>query len=245
MNEIIQWFKTNSKLVIRILIGIGIFFLLLSLVSNCVQSDRYKQIKKDHKALKEEKKLADHKIDSLKKVFADSQQQINILILKSDSINKAFKEGIEAMKIKEGQYLQTIADLKTVPPDTVYKRIFTYNPNYNNDPLRYPFSAGQIKSIYSDHLALNYNIGLANDYFAQLRLCNQDNQVKSGIILNKDNQIGSLNGRLKINDGLITTLTSDNKVLEKSYKGERRWKIIWRTTTIVAGGIIGYQLITK
>jgi hypothetical protein len=245
MKKIMKWIQANSKLVIRILIGIAIFLVILCLVSNCVQSDRYQKIKKDHKELKKEKELAEHKIDSLQKVFADSQQQINILILKSDSIKKASKEVIEAMKIKEGQYLQTIADLKTVPPDTVYKRIFAYNPNINNDLLRYPFGSTQIKNIYSDHLSLNYNIGLANDFHTRLDLCSKDNQVKDGVIVQKDKQIGSLNDQLKINVGLITTLTSDNKVLEKSYKGERRWKIVWRTASIVEGGFIVYQSLKK
>jgi hypothetical protein len=243
--QFLAWLKQNWKLIKRILIGLGILLLILSFVSNCVQSDRYKQIKKDHKELKEEKKIAQHKLDSLVNAYQESQNLINLANLRSDSIKKASDKVIEGMKRKEGQYLQTIADLKTIPSDTVYKRIFAYNPNVNNDPLRYPFGAAQIKNIYSDHLSLNYNLGLVNDFTTRFNLCTKDNQVKSGIILQKDNQIGSLYGQLKINEEMITNLSSDNKVLEKSYKGERRWKIIWRTASIVEGGFIVYQSLKK
>jgi len=243
--QLLTWLRENWKSIKNILIGLGVLILLLSFISNWVQSDRYQKIKKDHKELKAQKELAFHQKDSLDKIYKESQQMINALNTKSDSIKLVSDKTILDMKRKEGQYLQVIADLKNIPPDTVYKKIFAYNPNINSDPLKYPFGVTQIKNIYGDHLALNYNISLVNDLNSILELCKLDNQMKSVVILQKDKQIGSIIGQLQVNDGLISTLSRDNKVLEKSYNGERRWKIVWRTASIAEGGVIVYQLLKK
>jgi hypothetical protein len=236
------WLKLHWK---GVLIIIGVFLFLISVVSNCKQNGLYQQIKKDHAALKAQQKLDQHKIDSLNKAYKASQLAIDVLNVRSDSIKKASDKIIADTRHKESVYIQTIADLKNVPPDTVYKRIFAYNPNINNDLLQYPFGAGQIKVIYGDYLALNYNLGLVSDLNKTYSLCQADNQTKVGVILQKDKQIGSLSGQLKVNGGLINTLTSDNKILGKSVKGEHRWKIIWRTTSLVELGGIGVLYLTR
>jgi len=64
--QVIIWIKNNWKTIKNILIGLGILFLLLSFISNWIQSDRYQKIKKDHKELKKEKEFMLYKMDSLK-----------------------------------------------------------------------------------------------------------------------------------------------------------------------------------
>ncbi len=240
-DQFIAWIKQNWKSIKNILIGLGILLLLLSFISNWIQSDRYKTIKQERKELKKEKELIKNKFDSLNIEFAKKDDENIRLQLRLDSNKKVSDALLKQMKEKERQYLNTIAELTNIPSDTIYKITFTYNPNINNELLKYPYGENQIKYFYQDHISLNYNLGLVKDLNVNLDLCKTDNIIKSNIIGNKDIQLSTLNEKLKLNNELIINLTDDNKLLNKSYKSERFWKGTWRIVTITTSGLLVYK----
>jgi seryl-tRNA synthetase len=240
-DQFITWIKQNWKSIKNILIGLGILLLLLSFVSNWIQSDRYNTIKQERKELKKEKELIKSKFDSLNIEYVKRDDDNIRLQLRLDSTKKVSDAILKQMKDKERQYLNTIAELTNIPSDTIYKITFTYNLNVNNELLKYPYGGNQIRYFYQDHISLNYNLGLVKDLNNTLDLCKNDNVIKSTIIGNKDIQLGTLNEKLKLNDELITNLTEDNKLLNKSYKSERFWKGVWRIGAITTSGLLVYK----
>jgi len=241
ITQFIGWLKQNWKSIKNTLIGLGVLLLLLSFISNWIQSDRYKTIKQERKELKKEKELIKNKFDSLNVEFAKRDEENIRLQLQLDSNKKVSDAILKQMKDKERQYLNTIAELTNIPLDTIYKITFTYNPNVNNELLKYPYCGNQIRYFYQDHISLGYNLGLVKDLNSTLDLCKNDNIIKSNIIDNKDIQLGTLNEKLKLNNELITNLTDDNKLLNKSYKSERFWKGTWRIVAITTSGLLVYK----
>jgi hypothetical protein len=239
--KVTDWINKNIKVIKNILIALGVIILLLSFISNWVQSDRYKKIKEERKELKKEKEFIALKYRMLTDSFNVLERKNKELQLRSDSIKKVSDKAIADMKKKEQDYLNTIADLSSIPIDTVYKKIFVYNPNTSYDELNYRFGSNQIRFFYAEHISLNYNKALVVDLNNVYSLCKTDNKIKSSIIVNKDGQIGTLNEKLKLNEGLITNLTEDNKLLNKAYKSERFWKGAWRIGALTISGLYVYQ----
>ena len=243
LQQILEYLKVNKDKIKKYLIYTLVLFLILSISVNSCQNKRSKEIKKENKELKEERKIYYAKLDSIDVLLKDRQQQTNILQLRSDSLKKVYYSLKSQMAVKEKEYQDKIKDLTNIPPDTIYKNILVYNPNINNDLLKYPFGSTQIRNIYGEHISLLYNEGLVKDLNKSLDLCNGDNNVKSSIILEKDSQLKLLNEKIKLNDNLITNLTDQNKVLDKSYKSERIWKKVWQVVSGIEGGLLIYQSI--
>lgn len=243
LQKILDYINVNNDKIKKYIIYGLLVFLILSISVNSCQNKKNKEIKKSNKELKDERQKYIAKFDSLDVLYKNRQKTIELLEKQSDSLKMAYNSLKSHMEVKEKEYQDKIKDLTNVPPDTIYKNILVYNPNINNDLLKYPFGSTQIRNIYGEHISLIYTKGLVVDLTKSLDICSIDNKVKSSIILNKDDQLKLLDEKIKLNDNLITNLTDQNKVLDKSYKSERRWKQVWQGATVIAGGLFIYQSI--
>lgn len=154
--------------------------------------------------------------DSLKKVLA--KYQLNLSNLKK-------KHALE------------IAELVKIPPDTVFLRLQALYPNYDSEPLKYPFSGFQVSQIYTG--AITYNM-LQTEYTLQgksLESCLNLNTGYEKGIMNLNSQITGLQDNIGKADLQIKNYNKEVDILTKRVNRRAFWNKVLLGISIAAGGI--------
>lgn len=154
--------------------------------------------------------------DSLKKVLA--KYQFNLSNLKK-------KHALE------------IAELVKIPPDTVFLRLQALYPNYDSEPLKYPFSGFQVSQIYTG--AISYNM-LQTEYTLQgksLESCLNLNTGYEKGIMNLNSQITGLQDNIGKADLQIKNYNKEVDILTKRVNQRAFWNKVLLGISIAAGGI--------
>ena len=154
--------------------------------------------------------------DSLKKVLA--KYQLNLSNLKK-------KHALE------------IAELVKIPPDTVFLRLQALYPNYDSEPLKYPFSGFQVSQIYTG--AISYNM-LQTEYTLQgksLESCLNLNTGYEKGIMNLNSQITGLQDNIGKADLQIKNYNKEVDILTKRVNRRAFWNKVLLGISIAAGGI--------
>lgn len=126
-----------------------------------------------------------------------------------------------------------LAYLINIPPDTVYLRLQPLYPNHDNTPLQYPFSASQLRQIYSS--AMSYGM-IKQEYSLQTKSLNACLQLNDGFeigIVNLNSQIGNLKENIKKADLQIVNYNKEVSLLNRKISTRG----FWNRTLMIAGGI--------
>jgi peptidoglycan hydrolase CwlO-like protein len=158
----------------------------------------------------------------------------------NDSMKLALGSKQKELKSLIEKHKAEIAELTNIPPDTVFKRLQARFNNYDNLPLLYPFSASQIKPIYSTVISFDM---VSQEYVLQgkaLNSCLDLNRGYESGILNLNSQIGNLKENIIKADRQIVNYKSEVNILSKKIKR----KSIWNYSLMGLAGIaVGYALI--
>jgi peptidoglycan hydrolase CwlO-like protein len=157
--------------------------------------------------------------DSMKKVLAEKQKELKDLIVK---------------------HKKEIDELMNIPADTVFVRLQALYPNYDTSPVRFPFSATQIKPIY----ATSISFGMIKDEYSKqgenLKTCLSLNSGYESGIVNLNSQIGNLTENIKKADAQVGNYKSEIVILNKQVSRKSFWnRILWG----ISGISIGYAIL--
>lgn len=168
------------------------------------------------------------------------QNDYKVIQVSNDSMKLALSSKQKELKALIEKHQQEIAELTNIPPDTVFKRLQTLYPNYDNSPLQYPFSGSQIKPIY--RTAISFDM-ISREYVLQGKTLNSCLDLNKGYesgILNLNSQIGNLQENISKADLQIVNYKSEVTILNKKIKR----KSIWNYSLMGLVGIaVGYALI--
>jgi len=228
-----KWIKDNI-LIIALIIIFG--FLAWSAITNYFLDKRFDNYKIEKGKLEVLYNQLQENYSKLDLQFSDSQAEILVLQARVDSLKHSYALKTAEIARKEKEYLTIIHNLRNIPADTVYKRLFVFYPP--DSELKYPFAANQVRSFYQTHIELEYSEGLVFNLNDQINNLNFDLSAKSSIIINKNVQIKVLSSRIKLGDNYTDNLGQINKDIERSYKSERLQKRIWQGVSIIELGYI-------
>lgn len=224
--KIINFLKKNWKYILGLLVVILIIGytvirelrivavaeekLKLELRINELETQRDQIIAENSNLIKENKQIT-HEKDSI--------------IVMKDRLEKD-------MQVLKKKHKHQIDSLLNIPDDTVFVRLQPIFPNYDGDPLKYPFSGSQIRQIYTT--AISYPM-IQQEYglqAKQLLTCNSLNKKYEESEVNYKAQVENLNKQIGNCD---TQLGIKDTQIKKSQKQLNR-KTFWNWTQ--KGGLV-------
>jgi peptidoglycan hydrolase CwlO-like protein len=174
--------------------------------------------------------------DNLNLELKNLQLKYNSISWNNDSMKKVLSEKQKELKDLIAKHKKEIDDLTNIPPDTVFVRLQVLYPNSDNSPLKYPFSATQIKPIYITAISFN----MVKDEFVKqgesLKTClNLNSGYESGIV-NLNSQIGNLTENVQKADIQIDNYKSEVVILNKQVSRKSFWnRLLWGVAGISVG----------
>jgi len=149
-------------------------------------------------------------------------------------IQEKQRKELEQLKIK---HKKEIDSLLNIPDDTVYVRLQPIFPNYDNQPLIYPFSGNQIRQIYNT--ALSYPM-LEKEYGLQSNLlltCNNLNKKFEASEANYKAQVDNLNKQISNCDQQAGLKDSQLKITQKQLNRKTFWNWTQKGLIVAIGTI--------
>jgi len=216
-----------------ILIGVVIFLLVLLSIKNATIKSQTKKIVEI-----EQSNLAYNN----DRIYLEKQIQDSATVYKSikgsnDSLKKILAlYQLELSNLKK-KHSQELADLAKIPNDTVFVRLQALYVNYDNEPLKYPFSGFQIAQIYST--SISYGM-IQQEYSLQgksLESCLGLNAGYEKGILNLNSQISNLNENLSKSDLQIQNYNKEVSTLNKRVNRKSFWNKLLLGVSATAIGI--------
>jgi len=160
--------------------------------------------------------------------------------VRNDSLKKMLAKYQTDLRVLKEKHKKEITELLNVPADTIYLRLQTIYVNYDGSYLKFPFSASQIKSIYTT--ALEYP-QLQDEYTLQgktLKSCFDLNNNYEQSINNLNLQIGTLNENIGKSDKQIENYKAKEAILNKQVDRNKFWK---RTLLVTSGVLTGIVIL--
>ena len=141
----------------------------------------------------------------------------------NDSLKKLLSQYQKELRDLIKSHAQELAELSKVPDDTAFKRLQPIYPNYDNGPLKYPFSGSQIRGIYSG--VTSYNM-IKQEYTLQtksLSTCLGLNAGYESGILNLNKQIVNLQSNVDKADLQMKNYNKERIVLNRQIDKKAFW----------------------
>ena len=180
----------------------------------------------DYDAMNNDRKQLEIERDKLILEGLKQQRRIdsisNVLTVKKKELSDLIK-----------QHAQEIAELTNVPPDTVYLRLTDIYPNYDTEPLKYPFAASQITQIYST--ALSYP-RLQQEYSLQTNILSSCNDLNVKYKESESMLKAQIDNCLKDVGIANSQIDNRNTVIDSYIKKDKR-SSFWKKTLSIAGGV--------
>lgn len=216
-NKIIEFLKKNAKYLIILLVAIAVIVYsviresrIITMTEEKVKLElRIDELQNQRQALVDENEAL---IQEKEKI---SREKDFILLIKEQQ-----EKELEKIKIK---HKKEIDSLLNIPDDTVYVRLQPIYPNYDNNPLKYPFSGSQIRQIYTT--AISYPM-LQKEYSLQstlLTTCNTLNKTYEASEANYKAQVDNLNKQISNCDQQIGLKDSQLKITQRQLNKKTFW----------------------
>jgi len=229
--RILNWLKKNKKYVILVVsIILVVSWISFREVIIVQHNKKINDLEFDNSKLFLEKsnlnillKLKQREYDSIK----SSNDSIKLVL-----VNK--QKELEKLIVK---HKKEVDSLMNIPPDTVYKRLVELYPNFDNSPLKYPFSSSQIVPIYK--ISVSYPL-LQQEYTLQGRVLEDCKNLNLGYeegISNLNEQIGNLQSQVGKADKQISNYQKEIKIINKKVKTKSFWNKTLLITTGITTGI--------
>ena len=226
--KIIAFLKRYS-----ILIGVVIFLLILLSIKNATikrQTKKIVEIEQSNLAYNNDRLF-------LEKQIREFQLSYKAIKGSNDSLKKVLAlYQLELSNLKK-KHSQELADLVKIPNDTVFVRLHGLYMNYDNEPLKYPFSGFQIAQIYST--AISYDM-IQQEYSLQgrgLESCLKLNSGYESGISNLNSQILNLQGNISKADLQIENYNKEVTTLNKRVNRKSFWNKLLLGISATAVGI--------
>ena len=216
-----------------ILIGVVIFLLILLSIKNATIKSQTKKIVEI-----EQINLAynNDRLD-LEKQIREFQLSYKVIKGSNDSLKKVLAlYQLELSNLKK-KHSQELAELVKIPNDTVFVRLQALYKNYDNEPLKYPFSGFQIAQIYST--SISYNM-IQQEYSLQgksLESCLGLNAGYEKGISNLNSQIMNLQSNIEKSDLQIQNYNKEVITLNKRINRKSFWNKLLLGVSATAIGI--------
>lgn len=111
-------------------------------------------------------------------------------------------------------YKKTISDLTSIPPDTIYKMLFSMWDPFDQ-PLKYSFAENQVRGLYQGILDRNHYSNLLGIADKSLSKCDDINLKNDQIINTLTGENANLIKQKKLAEGQITNLQDEAKLSKK------------------------------
>ena len=216
-----------------ILIGVVIFLLILLSIKNATiksQTKKIVEIEQSNLAYNNDRLF-------LEKQIREFQLSYKAIKGSNDSLKKVLAlYQLELSNLKK-KHSQELADLVKIPNDTVFVRLQGLYMNYDNEPLKYPFSGFQIAQIYST--AISYDM-IQQEYNLQgksLESCMKLNSGYESGISNLNSQILNLQGNISKADLQIENYNKEVATLNKRVNRKSFWNKLLLGVSATAIGI--------
>lgn len=166
------------------------------------------------------------------------QSEYDKINTSNDSLKLVLKAKQKQLKDMEVQHQKEIAELLDVPADTIYIRLQSIYPNYDCGETKFPFSASQIKPIYSTALELPR---LKDEYVLQGKTLKSCFDLNNGFELankNLTDQIGNLKTDVEKADEQIKNYKAQEIILNDQVSKNKFWKRTLLITTGILTGVV-------
>ncbi len=155
----------------------------------------------------------------------------------NDSLKKVLERSQLALKDLKVKNQAILDSLKTIPPDSIFRRLQAIYINGDNLPLAYPFSGSQIRGIYTTTISQ----GLLNQEYSlqgkSLNNCLNLNKGFEDAISNLKSQNSNLQENVNKADNQITNYNKQVKVLSRQVNNKSFWIRILMIGTGISTGI--------
>jgi chromosome segregation ATPase len=216
-----------------ILIGIVIFLLILLSIKNATikrQTKKIVEIEQSNLAYNNDRLF-------LEKQIREFQLSYKAIKGSNDSLKKVLAlYQLELSNLKK-KHSQELAELVKIPNDTVFVRLQGLYMNYDNEPLKYPFSGFQIAQIYTTAISCDM---IQQEYSLQgksLESCLGLNTGYEKGISNLNSQISNLQGNISKADLQIENYNKEVAILNKRVNRKGVWNKILLGISATAVGI--------
>jgi len=229
--DVIAWLKKNKKyaiLIVSVILVISwISFREITIVR---QNKKIDALEFDNSKLFLER-------DKLSILLKLKQSEYNSIKSSNDSIKLVLVSKQEELEKLIAKHKKEIDSLMNIPPDTVYKRLGELYPNFDNSPLKYPFSSSQIIPIYK--VSVSYPL-LQQEYTLQNNVLLDCNNLNIGYekgIVNLNGQISNLQSQVIKADKQIENYQKEIKIINRKVSRRSLWNKTLLITTGIATGI--------
>jgi hypothetical protein len=179
--------------------------------------------------------------DKINYQLKDLQSRYRVIELDNIAKKKDLEQKQKELSDLIAKHKADIDALINIPTDTIFVRLQARFPNYDNTPAKFPFSASQIRPIYST--AISY-------YMVKQEYSLQSDNLKSCLDLNNGYELGIKNLNSQISNLQSTVINCDTQINNYKrevaiYKRQVKNKSFWNKVLTVAGGLIGGYAILK
>jgi len=223
-----QWCKKNWKY----LLLVALVIVLISWIS--IRETVIKRQTREIAELEFANTALEHQRSTLEIRLKILQSNYDSIEHSNDSMKLVLNQKEKELKEMRKRHEAIIDSLMKIPDDTIFTRLQYIYPNFNNTPLKYPFSGSQIRQVYNTALRLPM---LEQEYNLQgksLVTCKNLNTGYEKGIVNLENQIGNLQNNIKLADDQIGNYKKEVDILNNRIKKKGFWTRFWQVTALTS-----------